>query len=426
MSVRSDKKAKSELRQESYVTASTPNEMVSAVQSMYKSGWRRSFLLLGEIGVGKSESVKELGMRIAASTGRTFWEYNQVEAPPANAFVFVDVRLTDLEPADLTGIPRDDPTDGNFAIFKPQKFVKLLTQNPGLLFLDEITNEQRPNMKAASYKVLRDRTVGFVKLHENVLIIGAGNYPDDAVGIAEPLPAPMINRVCVIEMKAPELKDWIAYMQNKVTKKVPVVDAKGKPKMGEDGKPEMETVPAWDTRVGAFLQANSSLFLVKPKEAAMLENFPTPRSWTDLSKVSANTDIDTLKKVAEGTVGKEAALHFIQFISTQVDPIEDFVKDPSKWDDLKEHSEEIAAKYLLSCQIADKWASIPAMDDLCLKKILKSDQDYMGMIFSMLVQKNKNEIVQRCMKKDKAIMDFVKNLTFWNYNTMDADGTAIR
>jgi hypothetical protein len=65
------------------------------------------------------------------------------------------------------------------------------------------------------------------------------------------------------------------------------------------------------------------------------------------------------------------------------------------------------------------------MDTLC-QKILKGSQDYMGMIFAMLQQKNKNTIVQRFMKKDKSIMDFVKNLTFWNYNTQDADGTAIR
>lgn len=422
----SDQKSKKELKQERYITAKSPKEFIKFVLNYYTAGGRKAICLLGDIGVGKSESMKEIAKRIAYSKNMEFWAYDQSEQKPENAFTFVDLRLTDLEPSDLTGIPRDDPTDPNHAIMKLQKFAHHLKNGAGMLFLDEITNEQRPNMKASSYRVLLDRLLGFIRMHPDVIVIAAGNYPDDAVGIAEPMAAPQASRVLFVEMKAPSVKEWIDYMHNNVYVERPVMGDNGKPIIDtKTGKPKMERVPSWDLRVAAFLNGNDGFFLKKPKDSALLENFPTPRSWTDLARVSEKlADIDDLKVAAEGMVGAEAAMMFIQFVSTKVDPLETFMENPSKWDELANHGEEVAAKYLLCAQIADKWATNEKLDNLCLH-ILKKNQDYMGMVFAMQQQKQKNTVVQRFIKKDKTILNFVKDMTFWNYNTQDADGSAI-
>lgn len=420
-----EKKTKKELRQEHYVTAKSPKEVVKFALNYYTAGGRKAICVLGDIGVGKSESMREIAKRIAHAKGMTYWEYNQAETAPENAFTFVDLRLTDLEPSDLTGIPRDDPTNPNYAVMKMQRFAKKLSDGAGMLFLDEVTNEQRPNMKASSYKVMLDRMLGFVKMHKDVIIVAAGNFPDDAVGIAEPMAAPQASRILFIEMKPPTVKEWVDYMHNNVYDLKPVLDANEKPVIDEQTKkPKTEKVPNWDLRVATFLLGNEGYFLNKPKEAAMLSNFPTPRSWTDLAKISHQMEVDDVKTAAEGMVGQEAAMHFIQFISTKVEPLEVYMDDPAKWEELKSHPDEVAAKYLLSAQIADRWATTPALDNLCLH-IIKKNQDYMGMIFAMFQQKQKNTVVQRFIKKDKTILQFVKDMTFWNYNTQDADGSAI-
>lgn len=421
-----DKKPTRELRQERYVTAKSPKEFIKFVLNYYNSGGRKAICLLGDIGVGKSESMREIAKRIAHSKNMEYWEYDQSKPKPENAFTFVDLRLTDLEPSDLTGIPRDDPSDPNYAIMKLQKFARHLKDGAGMLFLDEITNEQRPNMKASSYRVLLDRLLGFIRMHPDVIVVAAGNFPDDAVGIAEPMAAPQASRVLFVEMKAPSVKEWIDYMHNNVYEERPVIGEDGKPVIDvKTGRLKVEKVPSWDMRVAAFLQSNEPLFLNKPKESALLENFPTPRSWTDLARVAHKlVDIEDLKTAAEGMVGKEAAMNFIQFISTKIEPLEVYANDLSKWDALKSHSEEIAARYLICAQIADRWAMDEKLDNLCLH-ILKKNQDYMGMIFAMQQQKAKNTVVQRFIKKDKTILNFVKDMTFWTYNTQDVDGSAI-
>jgi len=120
---------------------------------------RQAVLLLGPPGIGKSMTCWSLARRLAKLTNREFIDYNDDEATrvlasPDNYFVFVDFRLTECEPSDLLGIPRD--VDGA-SRFSPLLWARCLSKTAGLLLLDELTNVQRPDVITAAYKLIFDR-----------------------------------------------------------------------------------------------------------------------------------------------------------------------------------------------------------------------------------------------------------------------------
>jgi len=96
-------------------------ELKDLLKRLYNVGDRTSVIILGEPGIGKSEIVKQLAKEIASESGKEFIEYtddiaDEVMKEPDRYFVFCDIRLTEVEPADLIGIPRDD--DGHVR-YKP-------------------------------------------------------------------------------------------------------------------------------------------------------------------------------------------------------------------------------------------------------------------------------------------------------------------
>jgi len=72
---------------------------------------RKSILILGPPGTGKSLTVYRLAQRIAKNLGKKFVDYNddlaqEILANPEEYFVYVDFLLNQCEPSDLIGIPR--------------------------------------------------------------------------------------------------------------------------------------------------------------------------------------------------------------------------------------------------------------------------------------------------------------------------------
>src|SRR5579885_3344808 len=101
-----------------------PNELIREIKRLYtlaeKAGGSSipAMLIIGPPGVGKSTAVREAAMQIASESGKVFVDLLDtsqrkalIEAlekgePPDKYFVFLDLRLTEVEPSDLIGIPR--------------------------------------------------------------------------------------------------------------------------------------------------------------------------------------------------------------------------------------------------------------------------------------------------------------------------------
>lgn len=281
---------------------------VSKVKEFLKSLYpKRSVILLGAAGIGKTETVRRTAEEIAKEQGKEFVEYTDKVAQkllenPEDYFVFHDLRLTEIEPSDLIGIPRNSE-DSEFVRYKPLIWAEVMFRCAGILFLDEITNVQRMDIIAAAYKLMYDKSAGYIKFNDNVMIVAAGNSPEHS-SIANYLPAPLINRCYVINVEPPTVEEWIEYMN--------------------------KNHDEWDKRVGAYLSLFKNELITKPDSTETLEPFATPRQWTALAEdIIGIDDQDTIYEYAASTVGKSIAPKFATFATKPIPKLEELLKNPA-------------------------------------------------------------------------------------------------
>ena len=183
-------------------------------------------MLWGPPGVGKSQIVAQVGQR--------------------HNVPVIDIRLSQMEPSDLRGIPFREGNLVEWAI--PAMLPNAQRHNAqGILFLDEITSAV-PSVSAAAYQLILDRRLGDYSVPEGWAIFAAGNRQGDR-GVTYTMPAPLANRFSHFEVDL-NLDDWVAWAyQNKI-----------------------------DERIIGFLRFRPEL-LFKFDPAHNPVAFPTPRSW---------------------------------------------------------------------------------------------------------------------------------------------------
>ena len=216
----------------------------------------------GNPGVGKSSIIKQI------ANDKTM--------------EFIDLRLSLLDPTDLRGIPFFDVSNKSAIWAKPEFLPDTNSLAYGILFLDEI-NSAPPTVQAAAYQLILDRKIGEYTLPVNYAIVAAGNYESDR-GVTYRMPTPLANRFVHLdfELDFSEWKSW-AY-ESKI-----------------------------DSRIISFLSykpSNLFTFDAKSKE----KSFATPRSWSFVNDIlNSNLELEFLKDVISGAVGKESADEFMNF-----------------------------------------------------------------------------------------------------------------
>lgn len=150
-------------------------------------GHHTPVMLWGPPGVGKSQIIEQ----VAAHHG----------AP------VVDIRLSQMEPSDLRGIPFRIEDRVEWAIPSMLPDTKRHGET-GILFLDEITSAP-PSVSAAAYQLILDRRLGAYQVPRGWAIFAAGNRQGDR-GVTYTMPAPLANRFSHFEVEA-NLDDWVAW-----------------------------------------------------------------------------------------------------------------------------------------------------------------------------------------------------------------------
>ncbi len=151
------------------------------------AGHHTPVMLWGPPGVGKSQMVAQ----IAA----------------AHQTPVIDIRLSQMEPSDLRGIPSRIGNCVEWAV--PALLPDAERHGPqGILFLDEITSVP-PAVSAVTYQLIMDRRLGEYQVPDHLTIFAAGNRQGDW-GVTYTMPAPLANRFSHFEVDT-HLDDWVVW-----------------------------------------------------------------------------------------------------------------------------------------------------------------------------------------------------------------------
>ena len=229
------------------------------------AGHHTPVMLWGPPGVGKSDMIRQTAARHQAPV--------------------IDIRLSQMEPSDLRGIPFRN--DGNVEWAVPAILPDAQRHGgQGILFLDEITSAP-PSVSAAAYQLILDRRLGEYQVPEGWAIFAAGNRQGDR-GVTYTMPAPLANRFSHFDVDA-HLDDWVAWAYQH----------------------------GIDERVIAFLRFRPELlFDFDPAHNPMA--FPSPRSWEfahrSLHKFGDSPDL--LQGALQACVGPAAGIELTAFVNS--------------------------------------------------------------------------------------------------------------
>lgn len=233
-------------------------EFTSAMQGIHTP-----VMIWGPPGVGKSQLTEQLA--------------NKYSVP------LIDIRLSQMEPSDLRGIPFR--SDGVVEWAVPAILPDAKRHGPsGILFLDEITSAP-PSVSAAAYQLILDRKLGEYQIPAGWAIYAAGNRQGDR-GVTYTMPAPLANRFSHFEFEV-NLDDWVAWAYaNDI-----------------------------DERVIGFLRFRPELlFDFDPAQNPIA--FPSPRTWEfahrALHKFADNRDM--LSNALQACVGPAAGIELAAFV----------------------------------------------------------------------------------------------------------------
>ena len=224
---------------------------------------KRPMFLWGPPGIGKSEVVADITRELGG--------------------FMIDLRLGQMDPTYIRGIPFYNKELGKMDWAPPIDLpdAELASQYTIIvLFMDEM-NSAAPAVQAAAYQLVLNRRIGKYVMPDNVVMIAAGNRESDK-GVTYRMPTPLANRFVHIEMR-PDFGVWQEWaVLNGIHKDV----------------------------VGYLSFAKQDLYDFDAKSSSRA--FATPRSWTFVSELLEDEDLDdtSATDLIAGTVGEGLAVKF--------------------------------------------------------------------------------------------------------------------
>lgn len=229
----------------------------------------------GRPGIGKSQAVRQIADELGID--------------------FIDLRLSQLESADLRGIPVPD-TNSGVCRWMPPEFLPFegidrFKNTSGILLLDEF-NRARTDVLQSAFQLVLDRSVGLHKILNSWYIIAAGNLGDEDGTDVNELDAALKNRFIHFRVDV-NFDDWY------------------------DWAHEAEMHPD----IVNYLQSRKGDLYPEMNENNKNTNvFVTPRSWEKFSDIlKANPNVDPAeittalgKDIISGCTG-----HFLSYLESK-------------------------------------------------------------------------------------------------------------
>lgn len=232
-----------------------PSQVAAALQHCIDI--RQPVIVWGPVGVGKSSVARQT----ATALNRTH----------------IDIRASLLDPVDLRGIPTvvNGRTEWCPPVFLPRP-----DDPPSIVLLDELNRAPTMTMNALLQLVL-DRKLGEYELPDNCSIISCCNREGDGGGIQK-MPQALANRFVHIEMTH-DVDDWCNWAADAGIEPVVIAFIRFRPEL---------------------------LYKYDAKE----RTFPTPRSWSFVSSMTARAPMNGIAyNLYAGAVGPGAATEYASF-----------------------------------------------------------------------------------------------------------------
>jgi hypothetical protein len=254
--------------------AYTINELIPLLKRAMRV--KLPVFLWAQPGVGKSSIIRQ----IASDMGG----------------LCVDMRLSQMSPTDIIGIPYYDKEAGKMKFAPPSRLpdVAFSKDQPIIiLFLDEM-NSAPPAVQAAAYELVLDRRCGEYELPDNVRVMAAGNRESDR-GVTYRLATPLANRLLHYDLKV-DFDSWLDWA------------------LSTSQHPDV---------IAYITSYKSSLIDFDPNSAS--KSFPTPRSWEFVSKLlGTNTEDDPMtdsdiRACVGSAVGAGEAVKFMNYLKVGKD-----------------------------------------------------------------------------------------------------------
>lgn len=289
---------------------------------------KRSLMIHGGPGIGKSKKVEQIVRAYAAFRGKKF---SFTEIGPG-IVTLIDLRGSQIEPPDLRGYPF--PNGDVVKNLLPGFLPRAEQGGEGVIFCDEI-NQSDDSVQKAMMQLINDKRVGDWVLPDGWCIIAAGNRQEDGATI-NPMSSPLNNRFAHITVHH-DLKVWVDWANKND------VDAE---------------ITSFLVSMEAMDKDKNYLYMLSKskKEPA----YPTPRSWAALSdsikrwKENHNGELKpedaynlALFEVGHG-VAAEFEEHLVEGKKINIDV---FLKNPKKYHEL----DKLSHKYNLATKIQGKY-----------------------------------------------------------------------
>ena len=152
-----------------------PTELKIYLNRLVSQDIKISTMIWGAPGIGKSSIVAEVARESDLN--------------------FVDVRLSQLAPTDLRGLPV--AKDGISQWYPPDFLPK---EGKGILFMDEL-NMAPPALQGVAQQLILDRRVGSYIVPPGWYVWAAGNRKEDRAAVFD-MPSPLANRFLHLQVEA--------------------------------------------------------------------------------------------------------------------------------------------------------------------------------------------------------------------------------
>jgi hypothetical protein len=266
-------------------------------------GAKATVHLMGEPGVGKTSMFKNI-------VRRTGFKGIYIDAP--------NIELGEL------GIPIPDHTTKTTRIY-PNEQWGFHVNEPKVIFIDEFTKAHNAVKNMLHPMLNEPRMIMGIPLHEQDIVVTAGNYTGDGVG--DNMMAHSRNRISVMNVRKPHAGFNVDGSID--------ADSWGSWAIDNDVAPE---VLAWVKETPHCLASyldpaqSGNKYIFNPKEAQ--KSFVSPRSLaraSNILKARAGITVNATVAILEGTIGAPAARDLMAYVEVadSLPKWEDICKSPT-------------------------------------------------------------------------------------------------